>query len=64
MHFAQLELRHALARFYRTFDVGVRPYYGEGFEHSEMEPASLFLMPPKGKRCLVTPRKTMSGGKA
>ncbi|KAK5107264.1 hypothetical protein LTR62_001580 [Meristemomyces frigidus] len=57
MHFAKLELRHALANFYRTFEVGVKPAYVQGFSDWEMEPLSWFLEPPRGNRCLVASRK-------
>ena len=56
-HFAQLELRHALANFYRTFKSGVRPAYVDGFTDDDMVPVNFFLNPPKGKRCLVELRK-------
>ena len=58
MHLAQLELRHSLANFYRAFEFGVEPATVEGFSDEEMQPASHFLMPPRGKRCLVAPRKS------
>ncbi|KAK5713702.1 hypothetical protein LTR17_017545 [Elasticomyces elasticus] len=57
MHFAQLELRYALAHFYRTFAVGMKPAFVEGFTEEDMLQLSYFLCPPKGKRCLVMPRK-------
>ncbi|KAK3637992.1 hypothetical protein LTR56_013392 [Elasticomyces elasticus] len=57
MHFAQLELRYALAHFYRTFAGGMKPAFVEGFEEGDMLQMSYFLCPPKGKRCLVMPRK-------
>lgn len=59
MHLAQLELRHALANFYRTFEFGVKPAAVEGFSDADMVPASHFLCPPRGKRCLVRPRKAV-----
>ena len=58
MHLAQLELRHSLANFYRAFEFGVKPAAVEGFSEADMKPLSHFLIPPRGKRCLVTPRKT------
>lgn len=58
MHLAQLELRHALANFYRTFEFGMQPAFVEGFTEKDMKPVSHFLMPPKGKRCYLAPRKT------
>lgn len=61
MHFAMLELRYALVAFYRAFPNGVRLASKEGFTAAEMEPVSLFLMPPKGKRCLVEEIKTDEG---
>ncbi|KAK5681306.1 hypothetical protein LTS10_007068 [Elasticomyces elasticus] len=57
MHFAQLELRYALAHFYRTFAGGMKPAFVEGFTEEDMLQLSYFLCPPKGKRCLVMPRK-------
>ncbi|TKA46336.1 hypothetical protein B0A55_13597, partial [Friedmanniomyces simplex] len=57
MHFAQLELRYALAHFYRTFSGGVKPAFVEGFTEEDMVPMSYFLCPPRGKRCFVAPRK-------
>lgn len=57
MHFAQLELRHALANFYRTFEGGVKISHAEGFSEADMVPMSYFLQPPKGKRCLLQRRK-------
>lgn len=58
MHLAQLELRHSLANFYRAFEAGVMPAAVEGFTEDDMKPQSLFLMPPRGKRCLLAPRKS------
>ena len=57
MHFAQLELRYALASFYRAFPAGVKPAFVEGFTEDDMLQTSYFITPPKGKRCLVMPRK-------
>ncbi|KAK3698917.1 hypothetical protein LTR37_016704 [Vermiconidia calcicola] len=59
MHLAQLELRHALATYYRTFDAGVKPAPAEGFSEKDMRPASHFLIQPRGQWCLVTPKKSM-----
>lgn len=56
MHFAQLELRHALANFYRTFTNGVKVAYVNGFTDDDMLPMGFFLSPPKGHRCLVEVR--------
>lgn len=56
MHFAQLELRHALANFYRTFTKGVKMAYVDGFTEDDMLPMGFFLSPPKGHRCLVEVR--------
>ncbi|KAK0768186.1 hypothetical protein LTR91_022690 [Friedmanniomyces endolithicus] len=56
-HLAQLELRHALANFYRTFPSGVRLSKAEGFSDADMMQMAYFLSPPKGKRCLVESRK-------
>ena len=56
-HFAQLELRHALANFYRTFEAGVKPSQAQGFSEADMKPMGFFLSPPKGGRCLVERRK-------
>jgi hypothetical protein len=44
-HFAQLELRHALANFYRTFDAGVKPAEVNGFGENDMLQMSFFLTP-------------------
>ncbi|KAK5717688.1 hypothetical protein LTR15_008527 [Elasticomyces elasticus] len=55
MHFAQLELRYALAHFYRTFAGGMKPAFVEGFTEEDMLQLSYFLCPPKGKRCLSLP---------
>ncbi|KAK3673572.1 hypothetical protein LTR78_006476 [Recurvomyces mirabilis] len=60
MHFAKVELRHALANFYRTFDVGMKPAFVQGFTEKDMEAVSYFLSPPRGKRCYVMPRKSLS----
>ena len=57
MHLAQLEIRHALANFYRTFTTGTMTSHAEGFQAEEMEQMEFFLMPPKGKRCLIEKRK-------
>ena len=57
MHFAQLELRHAIVNFYRTFASGVRKSHAEGFSDLDMLPISYFLSPPKGTRCLMERRK-------
>ena len=56
-HFAQLELRHSLANFYRTFESGVKMSHAERFSEDDMVPMSYFLQPPKGKRCLMGRRK-------
>lgn len=56
-HFAELELRHALTNFYRTFEDGVKMSSVEGFSEDDMTPKSYFLSPPKGTRCLVERRK-------
>ena len=52
-HFAQLELRHALANFYRTFSDGMMPSKAEGFSEDDMTPMSFFVTALKGKRCLL-----------
>ncbi|PSN59195.1 cytochrome protein [Corynespora cassiicola Philippines] len=48
-HFALLELRHAIANFYRTFQ--------KRFRKEEMEPITYFLTLPSGKRCMIKDRK-------
>lgn len=56
-HFAQLELRLALAEFYRTFDKGMVPALGvDGFTADDVTPMYYFITPPKGKRCFLQPR--------
>lgn len=57
MHFAQLEMRHALANFYRTFESGMRMSSAEGMSEDDMVPMCYFLEPPKGKRCMMERRK-------
>lgn len=55
-HFAQLELRHALANFCRI--VGpVKPAQIDGFGEKDMVQVSFFLSPPKGKKCFLQRRK-------
>lgn len=56
MHFAQLELRHALANFYRAFDSGMKMSTAEGFSEKEMVFASHFIVGPAGKRTLMQRR--------
>ncbi|KAK5168932.1 uncharacterized protein LTR77_006241 [Saxophila tyrrhenica] len=60
MHFAQLELRHALANFYRAFPYGVRASQAEGFTEADMTPMAFFIDGPRGKRCLMESRKAMT----
>ncbi|KXT01902.1 hypothetical protein AC579_1614 [Pseudocercospora musae] len=55
-HFAMLEMRHALANFYRTFDRGMRPAWVYGFTSDDMKPVSFFVTAPKGHRCLLARR--------
>lgn len=57
MHFAQLELRHALANFYRAFPMGMVPSRAEGFTADDMTPMSFFITALKGKRCLLARRE-------
>lgn len=57
MHLAQMELRHALANFYRTFNCGMKPSRAHGFSEADMVPMFYFLTPPKGKRCLLQCRE-------
>lgn len=57
MHLAQMELRHALANFYRTFDSGMKPSLAHDFSEADMVPMFYFLTPPKGKRCLLKRRE-------
>jgi len=57
MHLAQMELRHALANFYRTFDSGMKPSLAHDFSEADMVPMFYFLTPPKGKRCLLKCRE-------
>lgn len=57
MHFAQLELRHALANFYRAFEGGVRMSQVDGMSPDDMITMTNFLEPIKGKRCLMERRK-------
>ncbi|EME88834.1 uncharacterized protein MYCFIDRAFT_185345 [Pseudocercospora fijiensis CIRAD86] len=52
-HFAMLEMRHALASFYRTFSQGMRPAWVDGFTADDMKPVSFFVTAPKGQRCLL-----------
>lgn len=52
IHLARIELRLAVARFFRTFPhakVSTR----EGFTDDDMYQMLFFLAPPKGKRCLI-----------
>ncbi|EME43259.1 hypothetical protein DOTSEDRAFT_63516 [Dothistroma septosporum NZE10] len=55
-HFAQLELRHALANFYRTFSSGMVASKAEGFCEDDMTPMSFFVTALKGRRCLLERR--------
>ena len=55
-HFAMLEMRHALANFYRTFYQGMRPAWVDGFTKDDMKPVSFFVTAPKGHRCLLAKR--------
>ncbi|CAN9175716.1 unnamed protein product [Alternaria alternata] len=56
-HFAQLELRHALANFYRTFTKGVTASSAKSFSKAEMEVDTYFMTLPKGKRCVIEPKE-------
>ncbi|RYN89562.1 hypothetical protein AA0120_g6246 [Alternaria tenuissima] len=56
-HFAQLELRHALANFYRTFTKGVTASSARSFSKAEMEVDTYFMTLPKGKRCVIEPKE-------
>ncbi|CAN9248611.1 unnamed protein product [Alternaria alternata] len=56
-HFAQLELRHALANFYRTFTKGVTASSAKSFSKAEMEVDTNFMTLPKGKRCVIEPKE-------
>lgn len=55
MHFAQIELRHAIVNFYRTFPRGVTPAFVDNFSAESMEQRIYFLASPAGKRCLLRP---------
>ncbi|CAG7922134.1 unnamed protein product [Penicillium olsonii] len=52
IHLARIELRLATALFYRTFP-DARVSTQEGMSDSDMEMAAVFLMAPKGHRCLI-----------
>ncbi|KAB2099641.1 hypothetical protein AG0111_0g12223 [Alternaria gaisen] len=56
-HFAQLELRHALANFYRTYTKGVTASSARSFSKAEMEVDTYFMTLPKGKRCVIEPKE-------
>lgn len=55
-HFAGLELRHALANFYRTFHSGMTASKAEGFSDDDMTPLSFFVTALKGHKCLLERR--------
>jgi cytochrome P450 len=52
IHLAQLELRLATARFFRTFPNATVSSL-EGMSDADMEQNMFFLMSPKGQRCLI-----------
>ncbi|KAL1793952.1 hypothetical protein ACET3X_007373 [Alternaria dauci] len=56
-NFAQLELRHALANFYRTFPKGVSISSAESFSKAEMDVDTYFVTLPKGHRCVIQANK-------
>ncbi|CAN9177979.1 unnamed protein product [Alternaria alternata] len=53
----ELELRHALANFYRTFTKGVTASSAKSFSKAEMEVDTNFMTLPKGKRCVIEPKE-------
>jgi hypothetical protein len=57
MHFAQLELRHALTNFYRTFEGGMKVSSAEGFSNADMRTNAFFIEQLDKKRCLLERRK-------
>ncbi|CAO2649664.1 Nn.00g070490.m01.CDS01 [Neocucurbitaria sp. VM-36] len=52
LHLAHMELRHAAARFFRTYPQA-RVSTAEGFCDDDMEEVIYFLMSPRNKRCLI-----------
>ncbi|KAH8658284.1 cytochrome protein [Xylariales sp. PMI_506] len=52
LHLARIEMRLAVARFFRTFP-DVKMSNREGMNDADMIPLQYFLMRPTGKRCLV-----------
>ncbi|KAF2183128.1 cytochrome protein [Zopfia rhizophila CBS 207.26] len=52
LHLANMELRNAVARFFRAFP-NAKVSNLEGMSDADMEKVIFFLMVPKGKRCLI-----------
>lgn len=54
MHLARMELRLAVAHFFRRFPRAKRSIK-EGMSEADVEQEMYFLVNPKGHRCLIDP---------
>lgn len=52
LHLARIELRLAVAHFFRRFPTA-RVSMKDGMSEKDMEPKMYFLMAPQGHRCLI-----------